>query len=208
MCVYNTQGVEELCKALLEKPKRLTELACVCVCVRVCTQGVEELCKALLEKPKRLTELAQRWWNEVFFGTCRFDRRERIVAALRSLTPADLLAFANETLAHPCLARKAVVAVQGNNAGRRTPDPTTTPTPTPTQADTTTTTTNSATMPQSVIQVTDIAEFKRGCSVWPSVGGLSARWKVQQGVSGQQGVVSVGAQQGAQQASGAQAAKL
>jgi hypothetical protein len=38
-------------------------------------KGVSELVKAKLEKPKRLGQLAQRWWNEVFYGSLIFDRQ-------------------------------------------------------------------------------------------------------------------------------------
>lgn len=54
---------------------------------------VEELAKSKLEKPKRLGQVAARDWSEISLGLLRFDRHEADVAALRKLTPADLLAF-------------------------------------------------------------------------------------------------------------------
>ncbi len=54
---------------------------------------VEELAKAKLEKPKRLRELAARDWREIDDGTLIFDRPAAEVAALRTLSKADVLQF-------------------------------------------------------------------------------------------------------------------
>ncbi|EIE20423.1 hypothetical protein COCSUDRAFT_30601 [Coccomyxa subellipsoidea C-169] len=52
-----------------------------------------ELAKAKLEKPKRLRELAARDWREIDDGTLIFDRPAAEVAALRTLSKADVLQF-------------------------------------------------------------------------------------------------------------------
>ena len=54
---------------------------------------VEELAKAKLERPKRLRQLAAREWREIDDGTLVWERPAAEVAALRTLSKADLLAF-------------------------------------------------------------------------------------------------------------------
>lgn len=52
---------------------------------------VDELAKAKLEKPKRLRQAAAREWREIDDESLVFDRPAAEVAALRTLTKADLL---------------------------------------------------------------------------------------------------------------------
>ncbi|KAG2427393.1 hypothetical protein HYH02_014613 [Chlamydomonas schloesseri] len=80
--------------------------------------AVEELAKAKLEKPKKLGDLANRWWSEIQHGTYVFNRQEAEVAALRSLRPAELLAFARELLG-PATCRKLSVQVRGKAEAAR-----------------------------------------------------------------------------------------
>ena len=54
---------------------------------------MEELAKAKLERPKRLRQLAAREWREIDDGTLVWERPAAEVAALRTLSKADLLAF-------------------------------------------------------------------------------------------------------------------
>ncbi len=71
---------------------------------------VEELAKSKLEKPKRLRQAAARDWGEIALGTLRFDRPEAEVAALRTLTHADLVAFL-DVWDSPALALLSCVAM-------------------------------------------------------------------------------------------------
>ncbi|KAG2422783.1 hypothetical protein HXX76_015803 [Chlamydomonas incerta] len=81
--------------------------------------AVEELAKAKLEKPKKLGDLANRWWSEVQHGCYVFNRPEAEVEALRSLAPAELMAFARELMG-PATCRKLSVQVRGKaEAARR-----------------------------------------------------------------------------------------
>lgn len=57
------------------------------------SEHVEELAKAKLERPKRLREAAAKDWQEVDSGVLRFDRPVAEVAALRSLSLPDVIAF-------------------------------------------------------------------------------------------------------------------
>ncbi|PNW78182.1 hypothetical protein CHLRE_09g386113v5 [Chlamydomonas reinhardtii] len=80
--------------------------------------AVEELAKAKLEKPKKLGDLANRWWSEIQHGTYVFDRQEAEVAALRSLSAIELLAFARELMG-PATCRKLSVQVRGKAEAAR-----------------------------------------------------------------------------------------
>mmetsp|Transcript_10931 Transcript_10931/g.29980 ORF Transcript_10931/g.29980 Transcript_10931/m.29980 type:complete len:1056 (-) Transcript_10931:352-3519(-) len=122
-------------------------------------KAVEELVKSKLEKPKRLGELATRWWNEIKFCTLEFARQEQEVEVLRTLSPTDLIEFANTMLLLPQTRRKAVVAAHAAEG----PAAEAIGTDAMQQA-------CAATDGHSVQVVEDISEYKRSCDVWPNVG--------------------------------------
>lgn len=125
------------------------------------------------------------------------------VEALRSLKPQDLLDFAHAMLLGRATRRKAVIAVRGATAaaaaagtgtgnGTAAAAATTAEVCAPGSASehSSTTAPEPATAPataeaavagggylapgEAVVVVGDVAEFKRGCEVWPNVGGLYA----------------------------------
>ncbi|KAF5840753.1 Metalloenzyme, LuxS/M16 peptidase-like protein [Dunaliella salina] len=122
-------------------------------------KAVEELVKSKLEKPKRLGELATRWWNEIKFCTLEFARQEREAEVLRTLSPTDLIEFANTMLLLPETRRKAVVAAHAADGAAA--------------ESTGSDAVQQACAPgdgHSVQMVEDISEYKRSCDVWPNVG--------------------------------------
>jgi len=162
-------------------------------------KAVAELTASKLEKPKRLGEVAQRWWNEAFYNTLVWNRQEKEVEVLKSLTPQDLLSFTNSILLSRASRRKAIVAVRGAqeftaaaaagagasaaDAAPSTAGASTGTAPEPASSSTATTTPTPpavgvvesvAAAGEAVVAVGDVAEFKRGCEVWPNVGGLYA----------------------------------
>ena len=60
------------------------------------TRAVEELAKSKLEKAKTLGELMGRYWSEVVWDLRVFRRQELEVALLRSITPEELMGFAQQ----------------------------------------------------------------------------------------------------------------
>jgi len=76
---------------------------------------VEELVKSKLEKPKRLSTEAGRIWREISAGTCIFDRPQREVDILRSLTVDDLRAFLHAYVQDVSRRKLLSVHIRGKN---------------------------------------------------------------------------------------------
>jgi secreted Zn-dependent insulinase-like peptidase len=53
----------------------------------------------LTEKDRNLADRSQRYWTNLQLGVTTFDTRERIAAAVASLTKADVLAYLSRLLA-------------------------------------------------------------------------------------------------------------
>lgn len=136
-------------------------------------------------------QLAQRWWNELFYGTHMYDRQEQEVAMLRLLQPVDLLEFAVEKLLQPATRRKVTVQVRGSAealaassdiAAAAAPPPIIQELAGSVAGDT------KETADQLVVtkldpavdvlvegchSVENIMTWKRGCEMWPNVAALS-----------------------------------
>ncbi|KAG2487100.1 hypothetical protein HYH03_014213 [Edaphochlamys debaryana] len=154
--------------------------------------AVAELAKTKLEKPKKLGDLANRWWSEVQHGSYLFDRQEVEVAALRKLTPAELLEFARGLLAAPGGAGKLSVQIRGKAEAARAAAPAEASSGVPDAAAGPASTSAAdgpapaatspeaapapsyASLPYAVIPTADPFAWKRRCEAWPSVRSLWA----------------------------------
>ncbi|GFR51999.1 hypothetical protein Agub_g14534, partial [Astrephomene gubernaculifera] len=156
--------------------------------------AVEELAKSKLQAPKKLGDLVGPWWSEISHATYCFDRKEAEVAALRSVTPEELLAFARAQLtpgSPDC--RKLSIQVRGKAEATRRQEAAAAAssseasaaadTPVPSEPAALAAAAAAATprLPYAPIPASDPFEWKRSCEAWPSVRALWAARRAAEG---------------------------